>query len=559
MLGVLNVRRVVAVVVVFYAAGMAMRPCGAQQEQATYPVRGVVLNQATHRPIARALVDAGGDAALTDNDGSFLLQLPPGNTMFSIRRPGYGSASRSIRNRVNVGANMPEISFALIPDATITGHVSLSNGDEAEGIRIAVCRRRFANGHEEWTPAGSATTNSEGVFRIGDLTAPGTYLLYSMSSQDRSSMRPERGSNQAARYGYPSVIYPGVSDAAGAGLLTLSPGQQAQADFVLTRQRFYPVTITVPNHPELRGIYMSIFDASGRALEFATQWDEQAGAERVYLPTGHYYAAYRGRGQSETYGRVDFTVGDGPVSGLSMTLFPLQAVPVHVRKVFTATSSSNQSTTSNEDAEAGLSLTLASADSFSGNSTGSNLHHVEGSADSGLFEFGNVTPGRYWLSPRPYQGYVSSITSGGVDLTREPLTIGAGNTTAPIEITLRNDSGSITGQLNQAASNGTGASNGGAEQLGEMKATYIYAIPLFPSVSQYAQTAIQQSLQFTLTNVAPGSYRVFALDDGIDMESLSPEERQKYMSQGETVMVEPNGTASVQLDVGNASEESMAE
>ena len=65
----------------------------AQDAPATYPVRGVVLNSLTKRPIARALVDGLSDAALTDNDGRFEINLTEGITNVSVRRPGYNATT----------------------------------------------------------------------------------------------------------------------------------------------------------------------------------------------------------------------------------------------------------------------------------------------------------------------------------------------------------------------------------------------------------------------------------------------------------------------------------
>ena len=67
----------------------------------------------------------------------------------------------------------------------ITGHVTLSTGDEADGIRITVYRRQVVNGRERWALQNIVTTNSEGAFRLANLEAPATYLLYSMPAHDR--------------------------------------------------------------------------------------------------------------------------------------------------------------------------------------------------------------------------------------------------------------------------------------------------------------------------------------------------------------------------------------
>ena len=94
--------------------------CMSQETPATYPVRGVVLNSITHRPIARALVDGHSDAALTDNDGRFEINLDEGFTQILVRRIGYNPNSPMGPHPVKVGPNMPGLTFYLTPEGGVT-------------------------------------------------------------------------------------------------------------------------------------------------------------------------------------------------------------------------------------------------------------------------------------------------------------------------------------------------------------------------------------------------------------------------------------------------------
>ena len=550
-------RNRVARIAAAWVLGAAAVCCMAQDSAATYPVKGVVLDRITNQPIARVLVDANEDAVLTDSDGHFELNLPGGTREINIRRPGYGSRYQGVARAVTVGANMPDLTLYLTPNALITGHVTLSTGDEADGIRIMAYRKRVVNGRERWTLQGIVNTNSEGAFRLANLEAPASYLLYSMPAHDRiGPIAPG-----ATSFGYPSSYYPGVADFSAASVLTLSPGQQAQADFTLTRQPFYPVTIAVANHPEGRGIPLQIYDSSGRVVEFGTRWNPDQGTAQVNLPNGRYYAEARFGGEEGLYGRVDFTVAGGPVPGLSMAMLPLHPIPVEIRKDFTANSSGGPHGSIGSgpvDFNAGLNMMLASADAFEMGGGGGGLRHVPGSTDSSLFEIENVAPGRYWVETNAFEGYVSSITSGGTDLMREPLVIGPGNSTAPIEVTLRNDVGSISGQLNQSASAATTPA-GSASVLGVVSRAHIYAIPLFPTASGVPQTVAQTSGQFMISNLAPGSYHVIALEDAEEIDPADAQDLSKYTGKGQTVTVEANGTANVQLDLIRANDEEPAE
>ncbi len=149
--------------------------CNAQDVPTTYPVRGVVLNSLTHRPIARALIDGRSDAALTGNDGRFEINLPEGRTPINVRRPGYNNpAVAAMMQSVNVGPNTPDLTFYLTPEASVSVHVTLANGDAADGIRFMVYRRRVDHGHRIWMLQGNYTTDSDGSFRMTDLEAHST-------------------------------------------------------------------------------------------------------------------------------------------------------------------------------------------------------------------------------------------------------------------------------------------------------------------------------------------------------------------------------------------------
>jgi hypothetical protein len=520
--------------------------CAEQDAAKVYEVRGVVLNSVTHQPIARALVDGQQDAILTDNDGRFELHLAEGGTQIVVRRPGY-SQRQGLGHFVAVGANMPEFTFYLVPQASITGRVTLSTGEAADEVRFTAYRKWNINGHARWMMQGMFTTNSEGIFHMTDLEAPDSYMICSTSSQEGSG----NGAPGTIRYGYPPVCYPGTTDLSSASALTVTPGQQAEADFTITRQPFYPVSITAAKSEKGQPMGIQIHDQSGRGMGYPAQWREQRGSYEAYLPNGRYYAEAQSRGESPAYGRIDFSVADAPLTGLNLVTLPLHPTPVQIHKEFSEDSSGGGprnfagavqigSGSQQGEPQPGLMLTLSSDDATMGNMGGAGLRHVRGSLDPDAFELPEQTPGRYWLRTYAFQGYVSSITSGGVDLAREPLVIGSGGTSAPIEITLRNDGGRITGTV------GSGTPPGST--VGELSA-FISAIPLFPTTTQMPVSAVYGGNgQFTMMNVPPGSYRIVASDKAPDFDTADPQEMARVSAHGQTVTVEAGGTVNVLLD-----------
>jgi hypothetical protein len=529
------------------AVAFAALPGLAQETQdesnPSYAVKGVVLNSVTHQPVARALVDAHDNAVLTDNDGHFELNLQAGVAQISVRRPGYGSRGRVSNHTVRVGPNMPSLSFSIVPEALITGQVTLSTSDAADGIRVMAYRRRVVNGREQWMMEGTARTNSDGVFRLAGLS-PGDFLIYTQPARD--SDEPPNGRN--AVYGYPAAYYPGVTDVSAAGVLTLTAGQHAEADFMLTRQPFYLVTVIVANHEAAGGgMNLQLRDRSGRQMGFPVRWDAQQGIAQVNVPSGSYFIESRHRGESQLYGRVDFTVAGAPIAGLNLAMVPLRAIPVTVRKVFASTNTNaSDESAGGSSTSAGLNISLAPAEEFFGQTGGgSGLRAAEGTNEGETFEIDNVSPGRYWVETSPFEGYVSSITSGGVDLARDPLVIGAGGSTAPIEVTLRDDTGTITAQLNATTSDQQATT----ATAGEQKEIYVYAIPLFASSGPIRMSGFQGSGQVSISGLAPGQYRVIAFDAPQEIDFHTQDGLAKYAGQGQTTTLEASGTANVQLDV----------
>ncbi len=108
----------------------------------------------------------------------------------------------------------------------------------------------------------------------------------------------------------------------------------------------------------------------------------------------------------------------------------------------------------------------------------------------------NVQPGTYFVRPNVPRGYISSMTAGGVDLLRHPLTVGDGGAADPIDVTLRDDSATLTGTVDMPANPSSS-----------------YALLLLVPTDgsgQAVQGYAQSDGKFTVLNVPPGSYRLFA-------------------------------------------------
>lgn len=511
-------------------------------------VRGTVLNSVTGQPVARVLVQLGDQqhVLLTDSEGRFeFAGVTPGTTQINLRRPGYleSRGNFSAWHTVHITPGMPDVTLTLTPAAQITGQVSLSTGDTADGIRVTLLRSSMQDGRAAWVGAGIDVTSSDGIFRFGDLQ-PGRYVLFTQPSLDRDIPTSQA---EALRYGFPPVYYPAGGDFSAAGRITLAPGQHFEAEIPLTRQPFYPVTATVTNRENMNGISVQVRDRSGRNLGLPVEYTHHGQTIRANLPSGSYILEATSFGFASTAGRVDVTVNGAPVRGLNLTLLPSATVTGQVHRELTGNlSNNNGGNGANNNANNGgggqlavrpVHLSLAPVDDSAAGRWGRGNTQ---SNDDDTFQFNNVAPGRYWVQADSPEGYIASITAGGVNLARDPLVVDPGNSNAPIEVTVRDDSATLAASLSAQGPESSGTQQGQG---------YFYAIPLFDTPTHFRWGTLQGSGPASFSGMAPGTYRVFAFDAPQDIEYRNPEAMQGYAGKGKTVTLEPGGTSTVQLDI----------
>ena len=520
-------------------------------------VSGVVKDAVSGQPIERALVDGQMDAGLTDNEGRFELHLPcGGSTQLLLKRPGYsdGQGSGSMV-QVRTEPDAPEMTIKLTPMSTITGHVSISNGGDPAELYFHAYKADYRDGHLRWNFAGQAKTDSNGTFRFFEMDAPAKYLICSQQAPEHPAFPSAAG----RAYGYPTTCYPSSTTTGSDGLLSLAPGQHAEAEISIARQPFHRVSISTGS-ALAQGQGFNLYHHNGAPATGSVRWKEDDLSWEAWLPNGTYYAESRSWGDSPTYGRVDFKVADTAVSGLKLAALPLAPIEVVIHKLFTTNNDQQASghrmfiTTGNQLQivdNPGLQLELIPVEAhLEGSGGGVGLRHSEGDPPD-QFEAMGITPGRYWVFVTYVSGgYVSAMTSGATDLTREPLVIGAGNAAPPIEITLRNDGGTIDCAVNNAPNDSLRAL--GVTSLG-FSGPVVYAIPTGLRLSGLPHEFVG-SHGSRVTNLAPGLYRVLALRNFRDLDAADPAELANLMAQGTIVRVEAGATTSVQVDFAKDAE-----
>lgn len=153
-------------------------------------------------------------------------------------------------------------------------------------------------------------------------------------------------------------------------------------------------------------------------------------------------------------------------------------------------------------------------------------------AKNGSFEIASVPPGKYWVDFESGDGYyVASARAGDTDLlATQEIAIGEGGR-PPIEIVLRNDSGTVRGMIDSPPAAKTDA----------------IALLVPESCSRHAIVGYVASGVFGFADVAPGAYRVYAWRQGVELEYGLPNTLCALAHGGVRVEVEAGREATVRL------------
>jgi hypothetical protein len=539
-------------------------------------LHGLVRNAATGEGIPRALVRIEGDddtGALTDGDGRFEITgifvgpqsvevLKPGffNTAFAGNAEAPPGVSGPPHN-VLVAADMPDVVFTLAPTCTIRGRVDLSTGEPAEGIEVGLVRRIVTDGRAAWQPSGFTKTRSDGTYRFGGL-ADGQYRLYTRPTLDSGPFAALAAPGKAAaarRWGYASIYYSDARDPSGSSAIQLSNGSEVQANFTLTREPFQSVTLTVLPPQSLTlahdgGNYSAeLTDGAGYQLPYPTQYDTNAHTIQAALPDGTYSivvtstpgleSLQRSRGPvvpantggGTLMGEADFSVSGHALANLRVPLTPITSAPVQVSVIHGGTETEPSGT---EQVAVMLSPVQAMGGALMG-------QYATGTTDSPLAS-SYMSPGQYWahtfISGRGL--CESAFTAGGASLGREPLTIGLGGATAPLQLTLRDDCARLTLSLPE---------NLLAIGAGEEKFYTVFAVPDFDFTWDVSPIVLRPSSggSFTLDNLTPGSYDVYTFEGEAILEYHNRDALRALSNPGQAVTLSPGTTAHLVLEAPN--------
>jgi hypothetical protein len=544
----------------------------------------VVRNSATGEPLPRALVQIEGDAdtgTLTDGEGHFAIpNVPAGPQTIRVVKPGFrdrpyateetGLQAEGPAHSVLLAAQTPELVFSLAPNCAIHGHIELSTGDPADGINLVLLKRVVRSGRAVWAQEAFTRTNGDGAYRFGGLP-DGVYTVYTqpaLESEPAVSVVAAASAGKIARSGYASVFYPDAREIAGASRIRLSGGSQAEANFSLLLEPFYPVTAVATTHAdptgtgkagEQAGYTAAVMDASGHLLPYFAQYDQATHTLQADLPDGTYSLVVHGFAHppanndfrleqlsfsssqihpGNLVGFTEFTVAGHAVTGLHVPLGPPQTASVHMRLVHTGDGPPTAALSGNNATEF-VNLGLDAVDGIPLNG-GDNLWSMDNGSDTITF---SAQPGLYWLNASlPRKGLCAgSFNAGSFNLAREPLPMSLTSSPPPMEFTLSDDCGTLALTLPPAF----------ASFLPGEEAFYtVYVVPDFDTVQNLPPMTMHPSSGATLSldGLTPGSYHVYTFDSPVHLEYRNPAALSALAAAGQQVTVSAGTTTNLVLE-----------
>jgi hypothetical protein len=530
----------------------------------TTHLAAVVVSSLDGRPVPRVLVTSPDRrlAVLTDYEGRFSFDLrrpasqsapqifssfPPTPTQspstlaiqFQVRKPGYIADTVTLRLPA-VQPDTPEavLQLKIVPAAVVTGHLYPESGDLPAYVSVQLRNKTIRNGIATWAGTFTATVNSHGEFRFANLH-PGDYKLLAPAFDPQFNLKnPLPDSIPGSRASY----YPNADSLDSAAIIHLGPGQTSTFSLTYRPTTFYNVTIPVTGLPDGKGFFVHMLaDLPGLSLG----GDSNRHAVLGYLPSGDYslVVASEENGTREnpspasSIASVHLHIDGKPVLTQPVAFQPSIEIPVVAHREFTAQQPTLQIGVGSRPAA----IASVSVESLLSGGLQPRAELRTGTDEIALIR--NLSEGLFhvWVVPS-IEGYVASVTSGSTDLLREPLGVIPGSAPRPIEVTLRDDSATLTGTflLNGAPMSSTDPGDG---------VIFVICIPLDRLQSMvFPNSYSAWQPQFKVPNLAPGRYLVLASRQSMqNIEFRNEDVLRDLLGKGTVVTLAPNQKADIQV------------
>jgi len=513
-------------------------------------ISGLVIAADTSQPLARVkvtLVAQGSDDAVsrtvtTGADGSFdFSDLDAGGYTLSAERTGYmkvhGRSRSLIGERLTLapGEESNDLVVRLVAGGAITGRIVDEEGDPLQNIRVAALQYRYPMGRRVLQPAGWATTNDLGEYRIFGL-APGKYCV---SATHNRRVVGGSGTIAAATRDvvYPPMYYPDSPTRADAAMLEVKPGSEQRADFHLSEVRAVTVRGRLLNPSGADDTREQVILAGESGVVSQTELKpDRTFLLRDVVPGSYMLVAMSYPDKSEPrVARQNVTVGPEGLEGVELSLDALGALNGRIRAEGPPVEVERLSVTLvSRDREGGI----ADAMSGLGGRGGSARVGKDGTFTMPLTSTGLFDVVMYANGPGFQDWYTKAIYLGNRDVMTSGIQV-SGKTAGTLEIQLAANGALIEGTV----------VDGKGKPASDATVVAVPEPPFRQRYELYQPAHTDHSGHFVIRGQRPGDYKVYAWDEVTDQEYFDPDFVKQYENDGTSLHAEVNGHHQLALKV----------
>ena len=521
-------------------------------------IEGKVVNANTGEPVPKAVLTMrsaepprgpmGPPPSFTTTsgaDGRFAMKdLAPGNYRLHVMRNGFVMTEYGARGPMRSGTTlklepaqkMKGVDFKLTPHGVLSGRIVDEDGEPLSWVQVSPVRYRFVQGRRQLAPMGGASTNDLGEFRIFGLS-PGRYFLsatYSNrmmyeSTQDRSAAGESSES-------YVPMYFPGSMDPAGASAFDVAPGQHISGvEMRLSKAKTTRLRGRIINMTGVRSQGMMVtlgprdtamYSSFNRSM---AQGPQNQFELRGLAPGSYMLTAVIPDGQTMYTARQSVEIGSEHIDNLTITVAPGMQVNGSL-------SVEGSGAATFDRAAVRLYLTPANSDGMMMFGPSSNDRVKE----DGSFRFPNVSPDRYQIRVSGLSDgyYLKSVRLGDQPATDDIIDLTSG--AAAIQLNIAEGAAQVDGA----------ASNDKQEPVAGATVVLIPEKESRRSRQEFVKIATtDQHGRFTVKNVDPGDYRLYAWDDIENGSWMDPDVIKPVESKAKKLTLKERSKESVELRV----------
>lgn len=510
-----------------------------QQPRPTFTISGTIVEHATNRALGGVLVILSPNAArdqqltvITGADGRFTFtNLSAAKYSLLAQRRGereiqgyLGEEGFSTGVVTGPGFQTENLVFPLDAPASIAGTVVDENGEPIRQANVILLRKWVSGGRQQVNQAEQKMTGSSGRFRFSHLS-PGTYFLAVQARPwyaQNPGPAPDGSQPENAReldVAYPVTYYGDTINGAAAAPITLAEGASLTVQIDL---RAVPAI-----HVPITGVDMSQGINASASVEGPGGVQIQAGApltgfnnmyELTGLAPGRYVVQLQsfiqGGSQVHLQRMVDLATGS------TLSLQDTSSTSVSGQVLFDGVDRPTR----------GAGVVLVDGEQ----------QYMAFIQQDGSFSFpaaGNPLPGRceVYVQNIP-EGYVKSVTAKGAAVSGGTVEITDGSS---VQLSV------VVGKGVRSKLNGIALKNGKP-----MAGAMVLLLPQDLNRSLLIRRDQSDSDgTFTLPEIVPGRYILFAIDDGRDLPYQDPAVMKPYLAGGQIIDMPLTSDAPVKVNV----------